>query len=124
MGLPTQVGVHQIAQSIDVRCRIVYADDDPLALTHARAWWERPRRTLVLRAGPEQAAQLLLDPRLRARIAPALPRAVLFVSADLRKGNPDPVDRPAGAPMGDPWRDAGRPGCRRHAHDGSAAASA
>ncbi|MFF4041118.1 SAM-dependent methyltransferase [Streptomyces sp. NPDC001816] len=79
-GLPTQVGVHQIAQSIDVRCRIVYADDDPLVLTHARARWERPRRTLVVRAGPEQAAQLLLDPQLRALIDPALPMAVLFVS--------------------------------------------
>ncbi|WP_186581971.1 SAM-dependent methyltransferase [Streptomyces sp. BK340] len=123
-GPPTQVGAYQIAQSIGVRCRIVYADDDPLVLTQARARWERPRRTPVLPAGPEQAAQLLLAPQSRARIDPAPPMAVLFVSANLRKDNPDPIDRPAGAPMGDPWGDAGRPGCRRHAHHGAAAAGA
>ncbi|MFB8183394.1 SAM-dependent methyltransferase [Streptomyces sp. NPDC055966] len=79
-GLPAQVGVHQIAQSIDVRCRVVYADDDPLVLTHARALWERPRRTLVLQATPEQAAHLLLEPAVRGLINPVLPVAVLFVS--------------------------------------------
>ncbi|MFG2960798.1 SAM-dependent methyltransferase [Streptomyces sp. NPDC048291] len=80
-GLPTQVGVHQIAQSVSARCRVVYADDDPLVLTHARALWEQPRRTLVLHAGPAQAAELLTGPAAGVLIDLALPVAVLFVSA-------------------------------------------
>ncbi|MEU9348961.1 SAM-dependent methyltransferase [Streptomyces sp. NPDC048278] len=80
-GLPTRIGVHQIAQSINARCRVVYADNDPLVLTHARALWEQPRRTLVLQAGPEQAPELLLDPAAGVVIDLALPLAVLFVSA-------------------------------------------
>ena len=36
-GLPTADNTHQVAQSIAPESRIVYADNDPLVLTHARA---------------------------------------------------------------------------------------
>jgi len=36
-GLATSGRTHEIAQSIDPRCRIVYVDDDPMVLTHIRA---------------------------------------------------------------------------------------
>lgn len=36
-GLPTADNTHEVAQSVDPRCRIVYVDNDPLVLTHARA---------------------------------------------------------------------------------------
>ena len=36
-GLPTADNTHQVAQSIAPECHIVYADNDPLVLTHARA---------------------------------------------------------------------------------------
>ncbi|WP_308201419.1 SAM-dependent methyltransferase [Sphaerisporangium perillae] len=36
-GLPTQENVHQVAQRTDPRARVVYVDNDPLVLVHARA---------------------------------------------------------------------------------------
>ncbi|WP_040714210.1 SAM-dependent methyltransferase [Nocardia takedensis] len=36
-GLPTMQNTHEVAQSIDPAARIVYVDNDPLVLTHARA---------------------------------------------------------------------------------------
>ncbi|MGH3941090.1 MAG: SAM-dependent methyltransferase [Pseudonocardiaceae bacterium] len=36
-GLPTVDNTHQVAQAIAPQCRIVYVDNDPLVLVHARA---------------------------------------------------------------------------------------
>jgi hypothetical protein len=36
-GLPTEDNTHQVAQSLDPTSRIVYVDNDPLVMTHARA---------------------------------------------------------------------------------------
>ena len=36
-GLPTAGNVHEIAQQAAPECRVVYVDNDPLVLTHARA---------------------------------------------------------------------------------------
>ena len=36
-GLPTADNTHEVAQQIAAECRIVYVDNDPLVLTHARA---------------------------------------------------------------------------------------
>jgi len=36
-GLPTMQNTHEVAQSIAPECRIVYVDNDPLVLAHARA---------------------------------------------------------------------------------------
>jgi S-adenosyl methyltransferase len=36
-GLPTASNVHEVAQSIAPECRVVYADNDPIVLAHARA---------------------------------------------------------------------------------------
>jgi O-methyltransferase involved in polyketide biosynthesis len=36
-GLPSANNVHQVAQSLAPECRIVYVDNDPLVISHARA---------------------------------------------------------------------------------------
>jgi hypothetical protein len=36
-GLPTVANVHEVAQAINPAARVVYVDNDPLVLTHARA---------------------------------------------------------------------------------------
>ncbi len=36
-GLPTAENTHQVAQSVAPQCRVVYVDNDPIVLTHARA---------------------------------------------------------------------------------------
>ena len=37
-GIPTEPNLHQIAQGIAPECRIVYVDNDPMVLAHARAF--------------------------------------------------------------------------------------
>lgn len=37
VGLPARDSTHQVAQQVDPACRVVYADNDPVVLTHARA---------------------------------------------------------------------------------------
>jgi S-adenosyl methyltransferase len=37
IGLPLSGGTHEIAQSVDPCCRVVYVDNDPMVLSHARA---------------------------------------------------------------------------------------
>ena len=36
-GLPTASNTHQVAQAVAPECRIVYVDNDPIVLVHARA---------------------------------------------------------------------------------------
>ena len=36
-GLPTAGNTHEVAQSVVPDCRVVYVDNDPIVLTHARA---------------------------------------------------------------------------------------
>jgi S-adenosyl methyltransferase len=36
-GIPTANNTHQVAQSVAPQCRVVYADNDPIVLSHARA---------------------------------------------------------------------------------------
>jgi hypothetical protein len=36
-GMPTARNTHEVAQALDPACRVVYVDNDPLLITHARA---------------------------------------------------------------------------------------
>jgi S-adenosyl methyltransferase len=36
-GIPTANNTHEVAQSVDPQCRVVYVDNDPMVLAHARA---------------------------------------------------------------------------------------
>jgi SAM-dependent methyltransferase len=36
-GIPTAHNTHEVAQSVDPACRVVYVDNDPMVLAHARA---------------------------------------------------------------------------------------
>jgi hypothetical protein len=49
-GLPSADNVHEVAQSLAPESRIVYVDNDPVVLTHARA---------LLVSGPEASAPML-----------------------------------------------------------------
>ena len=78
-GLPTSPNVHEVAQSAAPECRIVYVDNDPIVLSHARA---------LLTSSPEGAcayldADLKDTAKILAEAARTLdfsqPVAVLFV---------------------------------------------
>ncbi|MFF2076630.1 SAM-dependent methyltransferase [Kitasatospora sp. NPDC058162] len=60
-GIPTAGNTHQIAQAVDPAARVVYVDNDPIVLSHARALMAGagPGRTTVLRADLREPAALL-----------------------------------------------------------------
>ena len=60
-GLPTAENTHQVAQRLDPDARVVYVDNDPLVLAHARALLTSnpPTRTSFLDADLHEPEQLL-----------------------------------------------------------------
>jgi hypothetical protein len=63
-GLPTTENVHEVAQRVDPTARVVYVDNDPLVLVHARALLKgTPEgRTGYLHADLKEPAAILDDP--------------------------------------------------------------
>ncbi|WP_106243497.1 SAM-dependent methyltransferase [Allonocardiopsis opalescens] len=39
-GIPTSPNLHEVVQQVDPRCRVVYVDNDPIVLVHARAFMD------------------------------------------------------------------------------------
>ncbi|HET8657937.1 MAG TPA: SAM-dependent methyltransferase [Micromonosporaceae bacterium] len=60
-GLPTSQNTHEVAQRVAPECRIVYVDNDPLVLAHARALLTSSREgaTDYIDADLRQPAQIL-----------------------------------------------------------------
>jgi S-adenosyl methyltransferase len=65
-GLPTSPNMHEIAQSLRPDSRIVYVDNDPIVLTHARALLtgNAEGTTAYIHADLRQPEKILSDPRL------------------------------------------------------------
>jgi len=64
-GLPTQGNVHEVAQAIDPKTRVVYVDYDPVVLVHARALLGRTHTTEVITADVRRPEAILGDPTVR-----------------------------------------------------------
>ncbi|MBO3742548.1 SAM-dependent methyltransferase [Actinoplanes flavus] len=79
-GLPTSPNVHEVAQAVNPAARIVYADNDPLVLAHARALLtSTPEgRTAYVDADLEDGAAILDAPELRNVLDLGEPVAVLM----------------------------------------------
>ncbi|HEY0718154.1 MAG TPA: SAM-dependent methyltransferase [Streptosporangiaceae bacterium] len=65
-GLPTSPNMHEIAQSFRPDSRILYVDNDPIVLTHARALLTSNAEgsTAYIHADLRQPEKILADPRL------------------------------------------------------------
>jgi len=65
-GLPTSPNMHEIAQSLRPDSRIVYVDNDPIVLAHARALLtsNAEGNTAYIHADLRQPEKILSDPRL------------------------------------------------------------
>ena len=79
-GLPSSGNVHEVAQAVDPACRVVYADNDPIVLAHARALLTRDERTVVVAGDARDPVDLLADPAVREHLDWTQPVAVLFVA--------------------------------------------
>lgn len=67
-GLPTRGNVHEIAHRVDPDARVVYVDNDPMALAHGRALLADARTTTVVGADVRQPDELLAELRERKLI--------------------------------------------------------
>jgi hypothetical protein len=81
-GIPTSPNTHQIAQEADPAARIVYADNDPLVLTHARALMTGTPRgaTAYLEADLREPRSILEHPDLRATLDLSQPVALMLLA--------------------------------------------
>jgi hypothetical protein len=81
-GIPTSPNTHEIAQQVDPAARVVYVDNDPLVLVHARALLTSdPRgRTAYLEADLREPRRILDDPQLRETLDLSKPVGLLLIA--------------------------------------------
>ncbi|MFE4518258.1 SAM-dependent methyltransferase [Kitasatospora sp. NPDC056783] len=77
-GIPTSPNLHEVAQEVRPSARVVYADNDPIVLSHARALLTGTPggRTAYVEADVTDPAGLLAAPGLRETIDLARPVAL------------------------------------------------
>ncbi|MFE6501939.1 SAM-dependent methyltransferase [Kitasatospora sp. NPDC057738] len=87
-GIPTAPNLHEIVQSVDPACRVVYVDNDPIVLAHSRALLtSTPEgRTAYVQGDLREPERFLADPAvagtldLREPVALTLINIVHFLS--------------------------------------------
>ena len=79
-GLPTTGAVHEIAQAIDPAARVMYVDDEPVAVAHSELILEHHDNTAVLHADLRNPDHVLNHPRTRRLLDLSQPIALLTVA--------------------------------------------
>jgi hypothetical protein len=79
-GLPTSPSVHECARAVIPAARVVYVDNDPVAVTHARALLATGDGAIAIEGDARRPGVILTDPRLAALIDLSEPMCVLLVS--------------------------------------------
>ncbi|MEU6413118.1 SAM-dependent methyltransferase [Microbispora sp. NPDC046933] len=77
-GLPTRRNTHEVAQELAPDARVVYVDDDPVVLNHARAMLARNPGTGVVDGSILRPAEMLADPEMLRLIDFGQPVGVLI----------------------------------------------
>lgn len=77
-GLPTADNVHQIAHRIEPRTRVVYVDNEPVVLAHARALLAEDTETIVVDGDLGRPATILEHPDVRQHLDWDRPIGLLF----------------------------------------------
>ncbi|MEY9839812.1 SAM-dependent methyltransferase [Streptacidiphilus sp. EB103A] len=81
-GIPTAGNTHEIAQKANPEARVVYVDNDPIVLTHARALMSGPGHgvTRVLQADLREPEKILVAPEVTETLDFSRPVALLLVA--------------------------------------------
>jgi S-adenosyl methyltransferase len=81
-GLPTTGNVHEVAQAVAPTSRVVYVDNDPLVLTHARALLNSAPegRTAYIHADLREPRAILDDPATREVLDLSQPTALIMLA--------------------------------------------
>ena len=79
-GLPSQNNVHEVAQRMRPDARVVYVDNDPIVLAHARALLATDDSTTVIGEDMREPERILAHADVQRMLDFSEPVAVLFVS--------------------------------------------
>ncbi|WP_188191390.1 SAM-dependent methyltransferase [Nonomuraea sp. SYSU D8015] len=79
-GLPTQGNVHEIAQAAAPEARVVYVDNDPVVLAHARALLATDDVTTVVDGDLRRPGEILENPEVTGFLDFSRPVGLLLVS--------------------------------------------
>src|SRR5204863_51353 len=79
-GLPTAGNTHEVALDVCPRTRVVYVDNDPVVLAHARDMLHGVPSAAVISQDMLQPEKILADPAVRELIDFGEPVALLFLS--------------------------------------------
>jgi hypothetical protein len=95
-GLPSAGNTHEIAQTLNPEARVVYVDNDPLVMVHARALLtplSDVGTTSYIEADLRDPASILTDPALRDTLDLSQPVGLLLVAIlHFIQDNDDPYD--------------------------------
>jgi hypothetical protein len=81
-GIPTSPNVHEIAQAANPKARVVYVDNDPIVLSHARALLTTgpEGKTAYIDADVRDPEQILTSPELRETLDLSQPVGLLLIA--------------------------------------------
>ncbi|GHF84600.1 SAM-dependent methyltransferase [Streptomyces thermodiastaticus] len=79
-GIPTQGNVHEVAQSAAPGSRVVYVDNDPVAVAHSEALLDGNPDATIVAADIRRPADILSAPQVRDLIDFEQPVAVLMIT--------------------------------------------
>ncbi len=79
-GIPTAGNVHEVAHRQDPRARVVYADNDPVAVAHSRAILADVDHAIVVHADLRRPEEVFGVPAVRELIDLTRPVALLLVA--------------------------------------------
>ncbi|MQY14796.1 hypothetical protein SRB5_49720 [Streptomyces sp. RB5] len=81
-GIPTEPNLHQVVQEVAPECRVVYVDNDPVVLTHARALMRSTPegRTTYIQADATRPETILGDPELAEVLDLSQPVALTLIA--------------------------------------------
>ncbi len=79
-GIPTVGNVHEVAQELNPDARVVYVDNDPVAVAHSRSILGDDRRASVIQADARDPRSVLTDPAVDRTLDLSRPVGVLMVA--------------------------------------------
>jgi hypothetical protein len=79
-GIPTEQNVHQVAQDIAPNARVVYVDNDEVAVAHSRLMLEDNPDATIIQADLREPAKILADPETQLLVDFTQPAALLLAA--------------------------------------------
>ena len=76
VGLPTQGAVHEVAREVNPEVRVVYADYDPVVVSHGQALLADGDLSIMVRGDLRRPLELLARPEVRAHLDFGKPVAI------------------------------------------------